>query len=523
MLRWLLPVLLLVLATGCASLPDGLQGPPSKAVPGSKDTTLGRLALSAQPDPDLSGFRLMPTGDFALSTRLELARRAERTLDLQYYHIENDATGRYLLRTLRDAAQRGVRVRLLLDDLYTAGEDELLLGLAATPNVELRLFNPFPAARGRLSTRFAASLLHFDRVQRRMHNKLFIADGAMAVAGGRNIGSRYYRQTAGENFLDMDTFVAGALVPRLASLFDLYWNSEHVVPIARLVTSPLTGEQLRARFEELTGPATTEPPRPPAPNDLLGYAPLAEELDAGRLGLIWALAQAYADSPDRAVGKTASYGGVPLLDVDGVRYNVIEQVRRARREVALISPYLIPGAEGLEVFGRARERGVAISLVTNSLAATDEPLVHTAYRRYRADMLRLGVELYELSSQRTRRSVRLGLFGTETGRLHAKSAVFDRQVVFIGSMNFDPRSDKSNTEIGVFIQSPEIAQQVIKLIDVLKQQGTYRLQLGDNGRLEWVGDGPDGTPVRLTQEPDSGFWERFYLELLAPLTPESVL
>ena len=211
MRRWLLPMLwslAALLASGCATLPDGLAGPPSKALRASTDTALGRLAQAAAPDPDLSGFRLMPGGDFALSTRLELARRAERTLDVQYYHIENDKTGRYFLRTLRDAARRGVRVRLLMDDLYTSGEDALLLGLAATPNLEIRLFNPFPAGRGSLGRRFAASLFNFDRVQRRMHNKLFIADGAMAVAGGRNIGNQYFTRTAGPNFLDLDTFVA---------------------------------------------------------------------------------------------------------------------------------------------------------------------------------------------------------------------------------------------------------------------------------------------------------------------------
>lgn len=517
---------LVLLLGGCAALPDGLRGEPSRAIAASNDTTLGRLARAAQPDADLSGFRLMPGGDFALHTRLELARRAERTLDVQYYHIENDDTGRYFLRTLRDAAQRGVRVRLLMDDLYTAGEDELLLGLAATPGVELRLFNPFPAGRRRLGTRFAASLFDFNRVQRRMHNKLFIADGALAVAGGRNIGGRYYTQTAGENFLDLDTVVAGALVPRLAQLFDLYWNSDYVVPIERLATAPAgpSPQARQQRFEQLTAPPATAPPRRPAPNDVLGYAPLAEDLAAGRLGLIWTRAEAYADSPDRVIGKTASYRGVPLLDVDGVRYNVIERLRRSRREVAISSPYLIPGAEGLEVMRQARQRGVAISLVTNSLAATDEPLVHTGYRRYRKEMLALGVDLYEISSQRTRRSVRLGLFNTEVGRLHAKTAVFDREWLFIGSMNFDPRSDTHNTELGLFVRSPELAQQVLKLMDVLKQQGAYRLALDARGSLEWLGSDEDtGQPVRLTQEPDSGLWERLMLELLAPLTPESLL
>ena len=521
---WVFAIAAALLAAGCATLPDEAPRAPTKAIAVSKDTALGRIALAAQPDPDLSGFRLMPGGDFAFDTRIQLARRAQRTLDVQYYQIENDETGRYLLRTLRDAAQRGVRVRVLMDDLYTAGEDELLRGFVATPNVELRLFNPFPAGRGSLLTRFTASLFDFSRVNRRMHNKLFIADGAMAVAGGRNIGNQYFRRTAGENFIDLDTFVTGALIPRLGSLFDQYWNSPYVRPVESVVASTLPNDELQRRFEAATGPDTTPPPPKPAPNDLLGYGPIAEDLDAGRLGLIWTTAEAYADSPDRVIGKTASYGGVPLLDVDSVRYNVVEQMRRARSEVTIVSPYLIPGAAGLEVMNEIRRRQVKISVVTNSLAATDEPLVHTAYRRYRPEMLRLGAELYELSTNRTRRSVRLGLFGTSVGRLHAKSAVIDQRILFVGSMNFDPRSEVHNTEIGLFIRSPEMAQQALKLLEVLKQQGAYRLRFaeGSDSRLEWVSEEAGKTTV-LSEEPDSGFWDRTMLELLAPLTPESLL
>ena len=516
-------LLVALLAGGCASLPPGLTGPPSTALKASNETALGRIAQAASPDPELSGFRLMPSGDFALSARLELARRAQRSLDVQYYHIENDATGRYFLRALRDAAQRGVRVRLLMDDLYTSGEDELLLGLAATPNLELRLYNPFPAGRGSMLRRFAASLFEFDRMQRRMHNKLFIADGAMAVAGGRNIGGRYFSQTTGENFLDLDTFIAGALLPRLGALFDQYWNSEYVIPVQAVVKSSVPADELVRRFDQATGPAHAPAPRRPAPNDVLGYSPIAEDLDAGKLGLIWTTAEAYADSPDRVIGKQSTYRGVPLLDVDSVRYNVIEQVRRARREVIVTSPYLIPGPAGLELMREVRRRGVAISLVTNSLAATDEPLVHTAYRRYRTDMLKLGVDLYELSSDRARRSVRLGIFGSSTGRLHAKTAVFDGEQVFVGSMNFDPRSEVHNTELGLFIRSREMARQVIKLIDVLKQQGAWRLRLAADGRgLEWHSNDPDD-PETALREPDAGLWDLLMLEVLAPLTPEGLL
>ncbi len=522
-LGWLLSGVAMLMATGCASLAPGLQGPPSTARVATPATALGQLAAAATTDADLSGFRLMPDGRSAFDTRIQLARRAQDTLDVQYYQIHNDETGRYLLRALRDAAQRGVRVRVLMDDMYTAGDDELLSAFAAHPNVELRLYNPFVAGRDRLLTRFLYALTDFDRIHRRMHNKLFIADGAMAVAGGRNIGNEYFARNTNANFIDLDSFVTGAIVPRLQSLFDLFWNSPYVLPFGAIVADARPLAQLRQRFDERTSEASTPPPEPPPPNDPLGYGPMADDLKAGKLNLVWAPATAYADSPDRAVGKTSSYGGVPLLDVESVRYNVVEHLRRARTEVALASPYLIPGAAGLEVMNDARRRGARVSLLTNSLAATDEPLVHSAYRRYRDEMLQVGVELNELSSDRAKRSVRLGVFGTTIGRLHMKTAVYDRRLLFVGSMNFDPRSSVYNTEIGLFIDSPELAQQVLKLIDTLKSQGAYRLRLAPDGKhLEWISKEP-GRDVVLHEEPDSTLWDRVLLNLLAPLVPERLL
>ncbi len=212
--------------------------------------------------------------------------RAQRSIDVQYYLVQNDETGRYLLRTLRDAAERGVRVRLLVDDLYTAGADPLFAGLAAHPNAEVRMFNPFPAGRERLGTRWASSLLDFDRVHRRMHNKLFVVDNAMAVMGGRNIANEYFLRDGGSNFIDIDTLVAGTVVPRLSSLFDMYWNSLYVYPVESLVsTGGATPQQLRDRFEQLTGGPDTLHPEPLASTDLLGNNALAKDLDEGALSL----------------------------------------------------------------------------------------------------------------------------------------------------------------------------------------------------------------------------------------------
>jgi len=523
LLTGLLALLLLLVLGGCANLPSGVQRTPSSAIPGSVSTPLGRIAADSSPDETLSGFRLLPIGAFAIDTRLALVQRAQRSIDVQYYLIQDDETGRYLLRALRDAARRGVRVRLLMDDLYTAGSDPLLLGLAAEDGVEVRLFNPFPGGRAHFLTRFLASAHEFSRVNRRMHNKLLVVDGVMAVTGGRNIADEYFMRHAMANFVDLDTFVTGALVPQLEALFDDYWNSPVVFPLHAIVQPTVDAADYRAWFEIYTGLANTPPPEAPPDTDVLGYGPLREDLDAGKLGLVWAEATAYADPPGRLKGMGASYALVPLEDVESVRYNVRDLMRSARSEVVITSPYLIPGERGMEMFKTLRQRGVKFKVLTNSLAATDEPLVHLGYRKYREAMLRLGVDLYELSPVRVKRASRLGMFASSQGRLHAKTAVVDRRRIFIGSMNFDPRSDKLNTEMGVFIDSPTLAREVLRLMDLDKLQASFRLTLGPDGQgLRWLAADDEGE-VSFDDEPEVDFSTKLWLELLAPLAPEELL
>lgn len=521
-LQRLLCLLLPWWLVACASLPDPASRQASQAIPASHDTGLGLLAEQASPDATLSGFRLMPGADYALSTRLELIRRAERSLDVQYYQIKNDETGRLILRALRDAALRGVRVRLLIDDLYTEDEDALLQGLAATPGLELRLFNPFMGLRGSLAQRLAGSAFDLRRVTRRMHNKLFIADGAMAVAGGRNLANEYFMRSSDGNFIDLDTFVTGALLPSLSRIFDTYWNSDYAFPLASVLGDPGTSpEDLRRAFDLATGLDTTPTPPAPPPNDLLGYAPLVDELRRGRLGLIWAPAQAYGDAPTRVDGQATRYGEVPLINVESVRYNVIDRIHRAQKSVTAISPYLIPGPDGLEWIHLLRERGVHFSLLTNSLAATDEPLVYAAYRRYRAPMLKEGVRIYELGATRVRTTLRLGHFGQALGRLHEKAAVVDGRWLFLGSMNMDPRSAELNTELGLIIDSPELSAQVQKLVDNIQQHGAYELRLTpDRQQVQWWSPDLDQP---LDTDPDTDWWLRLRLNLLAPWVPDSIL
>ncbi len=507
---------------GCASMPHvDRVAKASEAIALSPDTSLGRIASSYRPAPDQSGFRLMPLGSFSLDTRVELARRAQVSLDVQYYHLENDESGRWLLRALRDAAARGVRVRLLIDDFYTSGADELFLSLAAHPNVQVRLFNPFCCLRsqGQL-TRFAASIGDIKRVNHRMHNKLFVADGAMAVIGGRNVANEYFlRNSMGQNFIDVDAFAVGWIIAPLQGLFDRYWNADAVYPLEAIAHSSASAAELRQKFEAWTGPVQTPPPATLPRSDILGYGPIAEDLESGRLGLVWGEAYVFADHPDKPFDGEA--GGE--LEETSVTYNVFEALRMAKQEIVISSPYLVPGKVGMALFRELRERGVRITAMTNSLGSTDEPLVHIGYTNYRDSMLSLGVDIYEISGSRVKRNLRANLFGASLGRLHAKLAVVDKRVLFVGSMNLDPRSATINTELGAVINSPQLAREMIRIIDVDRLQSAYRLRLSDDGqRCEWLGYEGDKEVV-LTEEPDSTFWQRVKLMLLRPLVPESLL
>ncbi len=522
MTRWRVVAALLVLLaiSACSSLPKVDRAAIlSEAVAASTSTTLGRLALASAPSPDASGFRLMPLGSFSFDTRVQLVQRVEATLDVQYYHLANDASGRWLLRALRDAAGRGVRVRLLLDDLYTGGTDALLLGLAAYPNVEVRLFNPFTAARGQGQLgRFIAAPHEWGRINHRMHNKLFLADGAMAVIGGRNVADEYFLRRESDNFIDVDAFTVGGVLPALQALFDRYWNSDPVFPLEVIASSSLDPAQLRAQFDEMTGPEHTPPPPQPPPSDILGHAPIALELDRGHLNLIWGSAYVFADHPD----KPFEEAGGELLETS-VTYNVFEAIRMARHEVVASSPYLVPGVHGMELLSELRQRDVKVSVLTNSLASTDEPLVHLGYTRYRSAMLALGVDLYELSQRRVKDNMRMFLYGASLGRLHAKLFVIDGRTSYIGSMNLDPRSAAINTELGAVIDSPELALELLHIMEIDRQHNAYRVRLADDGNCcEWVVPDRDGAMV-LTEEPDSSAWLRFLGWLVQPLVPEEQL
>ena len=444
--------------------------------------------------------------------------RATDSLDVQYYLIQNDRSGRLLMRTLRNAALRGVRVRLLVDDLNTVGGDPMFHGLAAFPNVEVRLFNPFCCARESVASRYLASLVEFRRLNHRMHNKLFIADGAIAVMGGRNIADEYFARSASNNFVDMDVLVIGSVVPQLAAIFDTYWNSREAYPVDAILGKPADTDEARQSFNHLVDDGDQMMSVTMQPMDILGHRPISREFDSGHLELVWGTATAIADRP----GKVMATSDEQARSMS-VQMNIMDRVAESTREVVISSPYFVPGAEGVQAFADLRRRGVRVIILTNSLAANDVPVVHIGYARYRVPLLRTGVELYELSPSGVQRNDVAMLPTMSLGRLHAKAAVIDENMVYIGSMNLDPRSESTNTELGIVARCPELAREVTGVIDASAQRSSYELQFAPDGNsLQWLLKGAQ-PEVLLSSEPEVTPFVEFRNMLLAPFVPEQLL
>ena len=461
---------------GCAVLPGRADLPVSVARSDVADTGLARIAAAstAAAGPEVSGFRLLADGAEALDARLALIGRAEKTLDVQYYVIADDATGRQFLRALQAAAGRGVRVRLLLDDLYATGQDELLAGLAAHDNVEVRLFNPLPVRGGSFAQRVVFSLHEISRINHRMHNKLFIADGSFAVTGGRNIADEYFDRGGSANFIDMDLLSSGPVVAELAAVFDAFWNSKVVYPIASLA-----GAKPREAFVREAA-ARSDAEAAAALPSIAG--PVAAELAAGRVELEPGTADVIADAPGKAAGDAAAPTVAKAHDA---------LVASARAEVLIASPYFIPGTEARATLAALCARDVDVSVLTNSLATTDEPLVHYGYSTHRPALLASGVDLHELmpvaeNGGGAAASVgSSGRGGSSLGRLHTKLTVVDEERTFVGSMNMDPRSARLNTEAGIVVRSAALARSVARFLRERQEHASYRVQhLGD--RLAWL-------------------------------------
>ena len=456
-----------------------------------------------------SGFRLLPTGLDAFVARGLLIELAERTLDLQYYIFHADHTGSLVIERLIAAADRGVRVRVLLDDWGTLEKkDEAVAGLDAHPNIEIRVFNPYRHRTG--LGRLGELITSFTRVNRRMHNKQLIADDTAVVLGGRNIGDEYFSR--GElDFQDVDVVAFGPIARQSTDSFTAYWNSPFAVPISELGTFRLDDaaftaarQRLRNRCDQLREGAYAR---------ALANSDLAKDLRAHSLHLHWADARIIADPPEKLTQPVGTRSETFL----GAQ--ISPHARAVRSDLLVVSPYFVPGKEGVAFFGERRRGGVNVRVLTNSLAATDVWLVHAGYMKYRRPLLSEGVRLYELRPEAAgangpRRS---GITtGSSRASLHGKTFVFDRTSVFIGSVNVDPRSLEQNTEVGVLVSSPELAAEVVRLFDHWASPAlSYEVTYSAGGRLSWTGG--------FTDEPEAGFWRPLGAKFFSHLPIESLI
>jgi putative cardiolipin synthase len=490
-----------VLLGGCAGLPRHVHKTPSTAFQHPETTTLGRIVAAGEIGKNLSGIRLLSSGEEAFASLITLADHAERTLDIQYYIIHEDDSTRTLLHHVRLAADRGVRVRVLVDDLNTAGEDRRFMHLSSHANVEVRVFNPFTAGRFSTLTRFVASATDIRRINHRMHNKLFVADDALAITGGRNIGDQYFTLDPRSNFVDLDVVAAGAIVPQLSASFDQFWNSKYAIPIASVASS-------------VDAEAGSSPPVEAQISENDRW--LEHEITAKKLDLIWAPATVLADRPAKIASETSPDEELTIAN------DITALMGTAKQDLSIISPYFIPGKQGVALIAKLVEQGVHVRILTNSLASTDSPLVDIGYARYRVPLLKLGVDLREMQPKLGQKHVRFHPFRSSNASLHAKALVIDQKIVFIGSLNMDERSAKINSELGLVINSAEIAREVTSLLDDISTDGSYKLQLDQHGRVEWV-SGDAGAQKIWHTDPATSRTERIWLTILSPFAPDEIL
>lgn len=510
--------LALVAGAGCAYPSRAWVPVESRAWEASGETSLGQqLAEASASHPGLSAVYPLAAGLDAMAARLVLIEKAERAIDFQYYILHRDVTGQLVVARLLAAAERGVRVRVLVDDLGSHGLDDWMPALDAHPNVEVRYFNPFARGPWPGLARALDSLGRMQRINHRMHNKLLAVDGAAAVVGGRNVGDEYFDAAESVNFADFDLFVAGPVVEDLGASFDSYWNSAHAVgPEAwrRLRSDAEALARLRAELEahvaEQSGSAYA---------DRLRGSSLLAQLTAGETRSFWAHATAMADLPEKVVAQ-----GAALEDTLLIR-RLESEVGVPERELLIVSPYFIPGQRGVEHLTGLVHSGVRVAVLTNSLAATDVPIVHAGYEGYRRALLEGGVELYEFkpSGAAVDAAHRSGTFGSSGASLHAKSFLYDRRRIFVGSLNLDPRSVDLNTELGVVVESEALGARTAASFErLVAPELSWRVALDDDGDLVWESS-EDGESVRCTSEPGASRWQRLQLWCLGWLPIESQL
>ncbi len=508
---WLLAFLLLCLG-GCASLPEDLEQTPSEGWAHPQQTMLGALIAETAPeDTSLSGVELLADPGDAFSARFAIAAFAEKTLDMQYYLWKSDLAGRLLMWRALEAADRGVRVRFLIDDIYHSGRDDVYALLDTHPNFETRVFNP-------MANRGAAKNLNYlankRRLNHRMHNKIFLADNAVGVLGGRNIGNDYFGIDTNANFFDLDVLTVGQGAKEAGAAFDEYWNSRYAVPIHVLHDKTYTAQDLEAQRQLLRDTLLE--------SDALPYAlamkaeETLENLKRWRDGLLWTKAHVEVDPLERFEGQ-----GVSAI----VKF-VEEHIANIDSEIVIESAYMIPSEQGIASIKAQTDRGVRVRLLTNSLMSNNHVTAHSGYMKYRKDMLKAGAELHELRADAAlREHFKANDNNDEVpAGIHTKAFVIDGEQALIGSFNFDPRSRDLNSEIGLVVSDAEFARQVLEVMDRdFHPENSYRLFLNESGKLRWELQNPDGSITVYKHDPGASIWKRMSARILSWLPIEKEL
>jgi cardiolipin synthase C len=513
-----------ILLGACSSVPARFDKPKplSAALPHPEDTRLGAQfdSASRQHAGD-SAFRVISVGVDGFLARVQMINAAERTLDLQYFIFRGDETGRLITDALIRAADRGVRVRVLVDDGATVAGDEQIIALDAHPNIEIRIFNPFVYRGHNTLRRTIEFAFHSPRLDYRMHNKLLIVDNAAALIGGRNIGNQYFQMDPDSQFADTDVFAAGPITVQLSATFDEFWSSRFAVRAVALER----GQRSESTFAERRERAKDRSERhlQGLKTDGVDYvARLASDepyagIVSGRLPLVWAQAQVVCDTPDKKSVEQGDVGGRLMTR------QVLTAARATQSELLMITPYLVPTPDELRTVEDLRGHAIRVAILTNSLTSAPDLIAHSGYIKYRVPLLKDGVELYEVRSLlgSTRGSgetavvSRYGNYG-----LHAKLWVYDRKRIFIGSMNFDQRSKRLNTEIGLLIDSPELAQETVARFDRMTNPDNVYVPAwrepgaGAPGHLAW-NTRENGKDVEYLREPARSSWQRFKLTLMS--------
>ena len=511
-----------ITVTGCSTLPKHkIESIPETTL--QVDTAQTTLAQIIQPlqeqHPDLTGYLVLFEPLEALATRLSLIDKAEKRLDLQYYIWDNDKVGSLALHALIRAADRGVKIRLLIDDNNAKSTEGIFLALAQHPNIEVKLFNPYRFRKYRALD----MILDLKRINRRMHNKSFIADHQVALIGGRNMTNQYYNVSDNYQFSDVDVMLVGTAVKDISHSFDEYWSHEYAYKVQEVVNQSahhLSYESLKRQLDEHYERVTVQNYL-----DLTSNSQAIDSLMSRDIQLDWVKAEVVKDSPDKIKSKAKKK--------EHLNFQLIQHLKQPEKNVDLISAYFVPEKKGAKMLTDLAKDGVKVRVLTNSFKANDVAVVHAFYGKYRQNLLEHGVQLYEFlpalnkndldkNTEDLAKKAKVSIKGLSRSSLHAKLMALDEKQVFIGSFNFDPRSAYLNTEIGVLLNSPPLAQAVHTTMDENLSKYAYKLVLDANKKITWQRQTPQG-PVIYTKEPRMKWWQRAGIKMLSWLPIEGFM